>query len=152
MLSLLLSRSDSLENRLPALLCAIRVLQNDRSFDRDFEAPSDYTRAAEKLAGDGGFTHIVFGHTHLARDLPLADGGRYLNSGTWADVVQFPKDILAGSPSDVRDKLQQFCDDVANSRLERYIQFKPTFVRLDIDGDGRVTQASLRDYDGPGSV
>ena len=152
LLSLLVSGSASLEKRLPALLQAVRVLQNDRTFDRDFEAPSVYTRAAEQLARDGGFSHVIFGHTHLARDLTLANGARYLNSGTWADLVQFPKDILSGSESDVSDKLRQFCEDLANSRLERYIVFRPTFVRLEVNGDGRVTRASLLDYTGPQSV
>ncbi|OGK92741.1 MAG: hypothetical protein A2X36_05235 [Elusimicrobia bacterium GWA2_69_24] len=152
LLSLLVSGSASLETRLPALLRAVRVLQTDRTFDRDFEAPSVYTRAAEQLARDGGFSHVIFGHTHLARDLPLASGARYLNSGTWADLLQFPKDILSGSQSDVRDKLRHFCEDAANSRLERYIVFTPTFVRLDVTGDGRVARAELLDYTGPESL
>jgi len=87
-----------------------------------------------------------------ARALPLASGARYLNSGTWADLLQFPKDILSGSQSDVRDKLRHFCEDAANSRLERYIVFTPTFVRLDVTGDGRVARAELLDYTGPESL
>ncbi|MBI3373152.1 MAG: metallophosphoesterase [Betaproteobacteria bacterium] len=152
LLSLLLSGSGSLENRLPALLRAVRVLQNDRTFDRDFEPPSVYTRAAGQLAREGGFSHVVFGHTHLARDLPLPNGARYLNSGTWADLMEFPKDILSGQQDDVRDKLRQFCEDLANSQLGRYIVFKPTFVRLEVNGDGRVTRAAVLDYTGPESL
>lgn len=152
LLSLLTSGARSIESRLPALLRAVRVLQNDRTFDRDFEAPSEYTRAAEQLAREGGFSHVVFGHTHLARDLMLANGTRYLNTGTWADLMQFPRDILSGPEGGVRERLREFCEDAAHSRLKRYIAFRPTFVRIDVNDDGCVTRAALLDYTGPESV
>lgn len=142
----------SLERRLPALLRAVRALQNDRTFDRDFEPPSVYTAAAERLAADGGFRYVVFGHTHLPRDLKLAGGARYLNSGTWADLVRFPQDILSGDEAVVRAKLREFCDDMARSRVGPYIAFQPTYVRLDVDESDRVARAELRDYAGPAEL
>jgi len=150
--SLLTAGAGALESRLPALLRALRALQNDRTFDRAYEPPSEYTRAAEQLAREGGFRHIVFGHTHLARDLPLAGGGRYLNTGTWADLVQFPKEILAGPQSAVRERLRGFCEDLAQSNFERYLVFLPTYARIDVDAEGCVARAALFDYTGPESL
>ena len=150
--ALLTSGAGSIESRLPALLRAVRVLQNDRTFDRTFEPPSEYTRAAEQLAREGGFRHIVFGHTHIARDLALGNEARYLNTGTWADLVQFPKDILSGPEQGVRECLRGFCEDIAQSRLAPYISFRPTYARIDVNDEGCVTRAALLDYTGPESV
>ena len=83
---LLSSDRTPLDSRLPALLAAVRGLQNDRSFARDEECFPEYLDAAKDLAGRG-FDYVVFGHTHLARDVSLAGGARYLNSGTWADLI-----------------------------------------------------------------
>lgn len=50
--------------------------------------------AAERLVATDArigatFPHLVFGHTHVARDVLLGDGTtRYLNCGTWSDHVK----------------------------------------------------------------
>lgn len=44
------------------------------------------------------FPFLVFGHTHVARDLTLPDGStRYLNCGTWSDHVK-PADPTTADP------------------------------------------------------
>ena len=152
LLSLLVSRSGDLQKRLPALVRAVRAVQNDRTFDRDFEPPNPFSRAAEQLAREGKFRHVVFGHTHLARVLPLPEGARYYNTGTWADLMRFPKEILTGSDTEIRDALGDFCADMAQGRFEPYIAFAPTYLRLDVDENDRVTSAELRDYASAGAV
>ena len=68
------------KKRLPALLKAVRVVQQDESFDPAIETSPEYLEAAQELAR-GGYRYVVFGHTHLAKRIPLDGGGAYLNSG-----------------------------------------------------------------------
>jgi UDP-2,3-diacylglucosamine pyrophosphatase LpxH len=152
LVSLLLCSSSDLDKRLSALLRAVQVLQNDRTFERDFESPSEYTRAAAELARQGGWRYVIFGHTHLARHLALPGGGQYFNTGTWADLVRFPKEILTGESQEVRDRLREFCNDMIRSHFEPYLVFSPTFVRLDVDSNDCVIHAALREYTGPASI
>ena len=94
-------RHDSIERRLPPLLHALRVLQDDRSFRRDTETLTEYADAAADLAR-GGFDFVLFGHTHRARDVRLAGGARYLNSGAWTDRLRIPEAVIerAGTACD----------------------------------------------------
>jgi hypothetical protein len=140
---LLISRDRSrIALRLPALLRALRVLQDDRTFDRDVETLPEYQRAAEDLAR-GGFRWILFGHTHLARDLALPGGARYLNTGTWADLIRVPKDIVSGPEPQALDALEAFVSDMSAGRLAAWVSFVPTYCRLDLDEDGRCQRAEL---------
>ena len=76
------------ERRMQVLLDALRTLQHDTSFDPAVEQP-EWLRHAQALA-EGGFRAVVFGHTHLAKQVPLAGGAVYLNTGTWADLMRLP--------------------------------------------------------------
>jgi UDP-2,3-diacylglucosamine pyrophosphatase LpxH len=142
------SSRDAVESRLPALLAAVRTLQNDTSFVRDAECFTEYLDAARDLASDG-FDYVIFGHTHLARDIALSGGARYLNSGTWADLIRFPSEILHGSPQQAYDALRAFVEDMGNGRLHAWTSFIPTYVKLTIDEDGAVRHVSLSDYTSP---
>jgi hypothetical protein len=52
----------------------------------------------------------------------------------------------------VRGRLRGFCEDLAQSRFERYLVFAPTFARIDVDAGGGVHRAALLDYCGPESL
>lgn len=141
---LLLSRDDGrLDRRLPALLTALRALQSDQTWDPAVETAPEYLDAARELS-NGRYKHIVFGHTHLAKKIDLGDGRTYLNSGTWADLIRFPPEILSGSPDESLAKLREFVDDLKDGRLSRWIVFQPSYVRLDVGTDGRVTPELCR--------
>jgi UDP-2,3-diacylglucosamine pyrophosphatase LpxH len=145
---LFLSRDRSrIARRMPALLQALRVLQKDRTFDRDVETLPEYQRAAESLAS-AGFRWVLFGHTHLARDVALSGGARYMNTGTWADVIRFPKDILNGSEPQALQALEAWIADLSAGRLGDWFSQVPTYGRLDIDETGHVAQAKLLQYEG----
>ncbi|MBN1210864.1 MAG: hypothetical protein JXB05_38805 [Myxococcaceae bacterium] len=132
--------AEAVELRLPALLEALRAVQNDRSFDEAYETVPAYVDAARKLA-EGGFRYIVFGHTHLAKNVDL--GGRaYLNSGTWADLIRFPKAIVTPGNPHALDELRDFIADMVGRRFTPWIEFRPTYVRLDVRGE-RVAHAEL---------
>lgn len=142
---LLSSDRSPLESRLPALLAAVRCLQNDQSFARDAECFPEYLDAAKDLSGRG-FDYVLFGHTHLARDVSLTGGARYLNSGTWADLIRFPSEILNGPANRALDGLRAFVEDMGAGRLHAWTTFTPTYVKLTIGADGAVREVALNDY------
>ena len=152
MAKLLFSKNnDDIEGRLPALLKAVRALQDDKTFDRSTETYTEYLDAANDLA-KGGFTYVIFGHTHLPKDVGIHGGGRYLNSGTWADLIKFPTEILIGDDTQALEGLRAFVNDIAAGRLADWIYFKPTYIRLDLDANDHILAAELCDYDGPDGV
>ena len=135
----------SIESRMPALLAAVRSLQNANSFARDAECFTEYSAAATDLAARG-FDAVVFGHTHLARDIDLVGGARYLNCGTWADVIRFPSEILSGSEQKALDGLRAFVEDMGAGRLKAWTSFAPTYVKLALGDDDEVRAVGLFDY------
>ncbi len=143
---LLFSQDDAdVGRRLPALLRALQALQPDRSFDHDREAASEYTDAANELL-DTGFRFVVFGHTHLAKKIELRPGSWYLNCGTWSDMIQLPSEIITAHPSEAGRKLEAFVQDMATGFLKRWIIFRPTYLRLDLDVNNFVANADLVQY------
>jgi len=138
-------KSETVDQRLPALLKALRALQNDKSFDLGVEAVASYVDSARELAR-GGFRYVLFGHTHLVKKVPLGNGVFYLNSGTWADLMQVPAEIIAGSDAAAMEKLREFVDGIAAGNLSRWIKFKPTYIRLELDAKGTVARADLYQY------
>lgn len=146
---LLLSNSrEALQARMPALLAAVRSVQCDTTFARDAECFSEYLGAAKELAA-GGFDYVIFGHTHAARDVALAGGARYLNVGTWADLIFFPSHILTGTDAVAMDGLRAFVEDMASGKLSGWTSFTPTYVKLMVGSDGAIQNAALCDYRGP---
>lgn len=146
MLELLVSgQRGALARRLPALLKALRALKQDQSFSRDVETDPDTWSSAEALAGNG-IRHVVFGHTHLPKRIPLRSGGWYLNSGTWADVLAFPREIITG-PDDVDlQLLTDLVDRLARGDFSEWTIFHPTYVRIDRDDSGGTAAIELCDY------
>jgi hypothetical protein len=132
--------------RLPALLQALKALQPDRSFDRDYETEKQYSDAAGDLM-KCGFRYVIFGHTHMAKKIELQPGHWYLNSGTWADLMQLPPEILTAGPETAREKLEPFVLDLAGGKLHPWIVFRPTYIRLDLDADNHVLCADLVDFE-----
>jgi UDP-2,3-diacylglucosamine pyrophosphatase LpxH len=150
--SLLFARNDSdVERRLPSLLKALRAVQDDKSFDRSVETKREYLDAAQELAR-GGFRCVVFGHTHLAKRMVLDDDALYINTGTWADVMGFPMEILAGSDEEALPKLREFVNDIGAGKLHRWIKFGATYARLDLDASNRLMNAELLDFEGPEQI
>jgi UDP-2,3-diacylglucosamine pyrophosphatase LpxH len=138
--------------RLPALLEALRALQGDKTFDRSVETGTEYLNSARALARQGGFQVVTYGHTHLAKKVPLDNGAVYFNSGAWVDFMQFPPEIISG-PSDVaQQQLQSFVDAVGTGGLTPFVMFQPTYLRFDLDGAGQLVNADLYDYSETGSL
>ncbi len=102
-------------------------------------------RAAQELAKLGRYRYIVMGHTHLARDLPLPTGGRYLNSGTWADLMRVPDEVFSPMPGIAEAALRQLVSDLSDRRYQGLIMQRPTYVRLELVDD-KVVSASVETY------
>ena len=50
---------------------------------------------------------IVFGHTHVVEDTKAGDV-RHSNTGTWADALPGPPEIVHGAPVEALEKLVLF--------------------------------------------
>lgn len=112
------------------------------------DAESDeYLGPARKLA-QGGFSTVVFGHTHLAKALPMGSA-TYLNTGTWADLMRLPEKVYRGPEDEGRAALAQFIDDVRENRIDDFRRQVPTFAMIDLDG-GAVARQGVHFYDGDG--
>lgn len=134
-----------LEKRLPALRAAMGAARNTYDFCRTRESPG-YQKAAEDLCAQG-WRFVVFGHTHLAKRIELANGGLYFNTGTWADLIEFPIEVLVKPPAGADDPLLQFINEMRDSRFDRHIRFKPTYAEFAFDCEGAVVSAELRDFE-----
>lgn len=136
---------DALEDRQPALLAALRVLQDDRSFDPSYEKP-EYLAAARRLAQDGRFRYVIFGHTHLAKgDIPLGGGASYWNSGTWCDLMRVPSAIMKGPDEVALAVLAGWLESLSDLSLggREWIGHNLTYVALRITASGQALAPRL---------
>jgi UDP-2,3-diacylglucosamine pyrophosphatase LpxH len=142
-------RQPALDVRLRMVQRSLRALEGDLTFDDKQETGKRYLEAATRLcdAAGPGNRIVVFGHTHHAKDIQLEGGGRYLNTGTWANLMRFPQELLGKNASTAKDALKTFVEKLAVNDLGDYIKFRPTYVRLDLDGRGATVAAELLTYD-----
>lgn len=135
----------NIDKRLPALLKALRILQNDRSFEVETEFLKEYQTAAEQLVNNG-YKYIIMGHTHFARRVALNNGAMYFNCGTWADLMQFPKEIISGNSNEALLKLKTFMNELHQNQIEPHILFRPTYVHIELENGDIVKNISLMEY------
>jgi UDP-2,3-diacylglucosamine pyrophosphatase LpxH len=146
--AILFSRnSGALEKRLPALLKVIRAIQTNRMFSEDQETLPEYLDAAKSLARRG-FRFVIFGHTHLAKRVSLGDDRWYLNSGAWADVMQFPDELSRLPWDDALGWLKTYVDKLKSADFSGWVTFRPNYIRLDVDSTGAVSKAELLPFQG----
>jgi UDP-2,3-diacylglucosamine pyrophosphatase LpxH len=136
------AKSEALEKRLPALLRVIRAIQTKQMFSQDHEALPEYLNAARTLAGHG-FRYVIFGHTHLPKRVSLDKDRWYLNSGAWADVMRFPEDIGRLPWDEALSWLKGYVEKLSVADFSSWITFHPTYVRLDLNSAGTVSNAEL---------
>jgi UDP-2,3-diacylglucosamine pyrophosphatase LpxH len=142
----LFDQSVAKQVRYPLLRRALSNWRGEMALRQDSEAP-EYLEAVRELAQVGGFRCILFGHTHLPKQIDL-DHVRYLNTGTWADIMQIPPAVLAdvaleGGP------FEQFLRDLQANRVEPYLAKQLSYAELVLqDGpDGEtVRSAVLREF------
>jgi UDP-2,3-diacylglucosamine pyrophosphatase LpxH len=131
-----------------------RAGDDAQAFRLDHESPAYLGPARE--AARGGFSVIVYGHTHLVRRVRLtaaADGGAvYLNAGTWADLMRVPDAILRPDTpeEEALAQLGAFADDLSHNRLTSWRRHRPTFARIDLGDDLRLLSADVFLYSDSG--
>jgi len=99
---------------------------------RTTEEADTWLTPARASAG-AGFEVIVYGHTHLAKQVPLPGGATYLNSGTWVDLMRVPAAILGDEDTAATAALEAFLDDLLHNRLQHWRKLVPTFARIDLE-------------------
>lgn len=129
------------------LLDALRTLQNDRSFDLGHEE-GVYFDAATSLCRDGKFAVVIFGHTHLAKSVRF-DNGRfhYLNTGTWADLMQLPPALFDARDDVAMSALEAFVTALGDNDLSAYLTHAPHYAHVVLGSDGRTQMAALQRAD-----
>lgn len=132
-------------DRMKSLLDALRTLQGDHSFRRDVEGDKHQWAAAQELAAVG-FAVVIFGHTHLAKKIALADGATYINTGTWADLIRLPDIIVSGPRPQALVELERFANALRAREFGEYLTWQPTFAHLRFDKQRKVLSAELRTY------
>jgi UDP-2,3-diacylglucosamine pyrophosphatase LpxH len=115
-----------------------RLGAQSEAFKVDRELP-EYLTAAESSARRG-FKLVLYGHTHLVKRMPLAGGNaRYINTGTWADLMMLPKAVLVEDRNAAIPALSSFVMDLERNQLKKWRRPLPTFARLEMDGTRLIT-------------
>jgi UDP-2,3-diacylglucosamine pyrophosphatase LpxH len=137
-------RGAKLRDRLPALRLALQALRRDETFREDKEPLGPYKDAVEEFE-TYGFTLVLFGHTHLPRDTKL-NRCRYMNTGTWADVIRFPNEVIDISAPP--ESLERLASRLSSGDYAEWLRFQPNYALLELDSTGRLLNAELRVFDG----
>jgi len=99
-----------------------------------------------RRAAAAGFQVIVYGHTHLAKRVPLGAKDAafpvYLNTGTWADLMSMPQTVWSQDEQQSRRDLRAFVGDLERNELQRWRRSAPTYAQIVLD-DETVTSADI---------
>lgn len=138
------------ERVLSRLYRALRAYagQDQRAFDLMHEEAPYLEAAAQAMAA--GAEVVIYGHTHLAKRVQMGNG-RYLNTGTWADLMRLPRAVFDEHVAEdvAIEELSAFAEDLAQNRLERWRRQLPTFARVDLGEDLRLIDADIYVFHGP---
>jgi UDP-2,3-diacylglucosamine pyrophosphatase LpxH len=134
-----------------ALLKAFRRwrAKAERSFTIEYE-DEEYLGPARALAAS--FKVVVFGHTHLAKQVKFHDDSLYLNTGTWADLMRLPEDIYQNDPDRSVNALRKFLDQVKSNDIDAYRRQIATFARIDLGKENELRSAGVYFFDQDGCV
>lgn len=126
----------------------LHLTREDGTFDLTEEQGAAWREAAQAHAR-AGYRVIVMGHTHSAVHEPIVASGAdpravYINTGTWADLMTLPEGVADPDPQQANRALATWLDTVHEGRFE--VLLRPTWARLRLDGQDRVSSAELRQY------
>ncbi|MEN8221603.1 MAG: metallophosphoesterase, partial [Pseudomonadota bacterium] len=133
------------QDNIKRLHVALKRLKTDFSFDIHQEE-SNYLEAAKEIIDTGKFYHVVFGHTHLPKQIDLGKNGQYLNTGTWADVIRLPAQIMEDNEAATK-ALTDFIEAMRHNELSHYIKRDLSYVEVTLN-DNKVTDAKLQNFCG----
>lgn len=139
-------KDETWESRLVDLFDALRAFERTNSFLRSEEPDSPYYKEATRLSS-GTVRHVIFGHTHFAKAAVLKNGALYFNTGTWADILELPRDILDTTRTFLPlAELEQLVRDLMANDFSRHVAFRPTYVRIEQNAAGLSIAQELCDY------
>jgi UDP-2,3-diacylglucosamine pyrophosphatase LpxH len=127
-------------DRLQQIRLVMRRLLLDDSWERWDGNTNQYGKAANRILDEsrGQIEVVIMGHTHLARHIGLEKRARYINTGTWADIIRVPPELLeVGTDA----ALEHFLEELrqGTNRL-----FLPTYAEIRLERDGTIREARLR--------
>ena len=129
-----------------ALFRALRGVIGKHREAFDVAREKDTYLVPARRAARAGFQVVVYGHTHLAKRVPLADNEQalpvYLNTGTWADVMSLPEAVWGQDEHQSRADLAAFVRDLERNELQRWRRSVPAFAKIVLE-DETVTSADL---------
>lgn len=131
------------EMRHKALFMAMRQLADKHRQAFAVEHEDEVYLKPAQHAARAGWRVVVYGHTHLAKRIPLDGGAVYLNTGTWADLMRLP-DAVWGADKDAASRaLTDFVGDLAKGALDHWRRSLPTYARIELDEAGAVAHADV---------
>ncbi len=135
-----LERGEAIEpDRLRKLQVALRCkLSGDATFDEG-DAAGPYAAAARDMIDAGVARVVIMGHTHLRRDIPQAGGGRYLNTGTWADMIRVD-DALYDDSQEGRTALVDWLRKLVKNDIGDLRICDPSYADVRLDDDLHVIE------------
>lgn len=97
--------------------------------------------AAERIRRHTDAQVVVMGHTHQAREVRENGIAIYINTGTWADLVRIPTEVLAANEAGWT-ALEAWLKNLYLDRKVR--ELRPTWAEIRVEPDGEVTSAELK--------
>lgn len=126
------------------LRLALRALAPIDYFQTNCEDPV-WQRSAEKALRDHGAQNVIFGHTHIAKHMQV-NGGHYLNTGTWADLLSLPPETWIEEPArSDEEAFEAFIDDLVDNQLGTRRKLVGSYACVDYGDSGSHAQLRLRD-------
>jgi UDP-2,3-diacylglucosamine pyrophosphatase LpxH len=111
-----------------------RVSARDTFFEIDkLDDPSNYLQPVFK----GGADLVIHGHTHSAKMCAL-EGGLYINTGTWAQLLSLPKSYESAS------KWEEFLGQLKTNSVEG--RCRPTLAHVKYNEKNNQTTAHLLEW------
>ena len=83
---------------------------------------------------ESGFDVVVYGHTHLPKRIDIKEGKRYLNCGTWADLMRVPKAVWGDDPQQADKVLTAFVNDLESDNVQRWRKTVATYAKIELRG------------------
>jgi UDP-2,3-diacylglucosamine pyrophosphatase LpxH len=126
----------------------LRKLQNNDTFDINKEIPQ-YLDEAKALVSHGGFKTIVFGHTHLPKQVTFKcdeEDKSYINTGTWADIIKIPISAFVDN-ADGDIELERFIDAMRAGEYSNYICRYLSYAKIEMD-ENKVCSSKLQCFAG----
>lgn len=129
-------------DRLVKIRAALRAMvPSPEVYDPNFDDETCACRkAAGRLLGGSDVQTVIMGHTHFARHVGPAARARYINTGTWADIIRIPDEVLADG-EEALGALEAFLNGLVNDDVRQQF-FSYADVRL--GPAGNVKNAALR--------